>query len=80
VCCEGDFVVAVESSAVVDPAVGAFDDPAAGLDLEPVGGLGAGYDVDADPGLCCGFCDGVAGVALVQPEVSDGGCDAFGLA
>lgn len=71
--------MAVESSTVVDPAVGVFFDPAAGLDLEPVGGLGPGYDLDADPGLCCGLCDGRAGVALVQPEVSDGGCDRLAL-
>ena len=32
--CKGDFVVAVESSAVVDPSVGAFGDPAPRLDSE----------------------------------------------
>ena len=80
VCCEGDFVVAVESAAVVDPAVGVFDDPAARLGPEPVGGFGAGHDIDADTGALGALSDRGAGVALVEPDVGDGGCDRFRLA
>jgi hypothetical protein len=77
--CKGDFVVAVESSAVVDPSVGAFDDPASRLDSEPAVGFGTGHDVEADAGSGGRLGDGCAGVALVQPDVGDGRCDPFRL-
>lgn len=48
---QGDFVVAVEPAAVVDPGVGAFNHPTARLDDEPVGGFRPGYYVNADPSL-----------------------------
>ena len=43
---DGDFVVAVQVTAVVDPAVGGFVHPPARLHDEPVAGFGPGHDVD----------------------------------
>jgi hypothetical protein len=74
---EGDFVVAVQASTVVDPAVGAFDHPPARLTPEPVVRFRAGDDGGADAGALGGISHGLAGVALVQPDVSDGGRDSF---
>jgi len=48
---EGDLVVAVEASAVVDRAVGAFEYPTCWLDDESTSRFGPGHDVDGDPGV-----------------------------
>lgn len=77
---KGDFVVAVEPTAVVDPSVGAFDHPPSRLNGEPAAGLRAGHDVDGDFGLGSGLGDGGAGVALVHRNVGDGRRDALGPA
>jgi hypothetical protein len=74
---EGEFVVAVEAAAVVDPSIGGFDDPPAWLDAEPAGGFGCGHDVDADAGFGRGVGDRGVGVALVEPNVGDGRCGRF---
>jgi hypothetical protein len=77
---ECDFVMAVETSAVVFPTVGAFDHPPARLDDEPMSGSRPGHDVDADSGFGGGVGDRLAGVSLIQPDVGDGRSDAFGFA
>lgn len=77
---EGDFVVAVDVLAVVDPAVGAFDDPVAGLDDEAMGRFRPGDHVDGDVCPGRGGGDGLAGMALVDPVVGDGRRDLFGVA
>jgi hypothetical protein len=80
VCGQGGLVVAVDAAAVVDPAVGAIDDPAAGLDDQPVARFRPGHHIHRDTGLRrCGG-DGLAGVALVDPQVADRGGDRRGLA
>jgi hypothetical protein len=48
---EGDLVVAVEASAVVDPAVGAFDHRTFWLGNESTSGFRLGHDVDLTPAL-----------------------------
>jgi hypothetical protein len=58
---ECDFIVAVDTSAVDDPAVGAFDNPAARLGPEPIRGLGPRHDVDTDPDFGDRFGDGGVG-------------------
>ena len=59
---EGDFVVAAEAAAVVDPAIGALDDPPPRTDAEALNGFRAGHDVDTDSGAPGGIHDGLAGV------------------
>jgi hypothetical protein len=65
VCLEGDFVVSVDASVVVNPAVGTFDHPAPWLDDEAAGGFLPADHVDGDTGLGCSGGDGLAGIALV---------------
>jgi hypothetical protein len=72
--------VAVEASAVVDAAVGAFKDPSSWLHEEPVSGFRTGHGVDTDAGALGGVGDRRTGVALVQPDVCDGWGDPFDLA
>src|SRR5258707_15030465 len=57
-----------------------FDDRASRLNDEAVSGCRLGHDLDGDTGLDCSPGDGLAGVALVDPHVVDGGRDPFGLA
>jgi hypothetical protein len=48
---EGDLVVAVQSWAVVDSAVGGFDDPAASMDDEAASGFGPDATTTVTPAL-----------------------------
>ena len=66
---EGHLVMAVQASAVIDPAGGAFGDPARWWDDESAAWFRAGHDVDGDTGCGGGAGDGGAGVAVVHPGI-----------